>query len=398
MIVLLITVALAAIVMPIYLIRKQTVPDELLYDKEEEKVVEEEIVVEPLINLTAKLTETYLTLDNYIGQTNSIIYLKGHIRQAKNKDRALKHIILWGPGGLGKSTLIKGVAQEMGGRYIEIVPANLKSTKELFGVFFLKACPACGHNNPYSSGKCLKCKEDISIYFKPELLLQDKDIVFLEECHRLRQDIEEALYSLMQDGYMMVRYNGVDQRIDFPDITIAGATTLLSNLNPPFKDRFRINIQLNPYTRENIKKIGMIYAAYKKYEITEEVLEKVAAISHGVPRIAKKYIDDCSTIADNITIDTLSRLLELLGIDEYGLSKSHRKAIRFILERMKASKNGAAGASSIATSMGVSMDDYLELYEMALIYQDFVFQGARGRRLTDRCMDIYFADEKGLVK
>lgn len=352
---------------------------------------EEILIEEPkLVDLTAKLTESYLTLENYIGQSKSIEYLKGHIEQAQKENRALSHIILWGPGGLGKSTLIKAVANKIGGRYIEIVPANLKSTKELFGVFFYKKCNYCGYLNPYSCNKCLSCKEDINIEFSPELLLQDKDIIFLEECHRLRSDVEEALYSLMQDGYMMVRYNGVDQRVDFPNVTIAGATTLLSNLNGPFKDRFKIIIHIIPYTPDEISRIIVKYADHKKYDITNLVTDKISRISHGVPRIAKKYIDDCATLSYSIDIDKLDKILYMLGIDEFGLDDVHRKILKFIYDRMNASKNGAAGASSIATSVGISTDDYLELYEPGLIYQELIFQSARGRRLTDKCVNYYF--------
>ena len=212
--------------------------------------------ISPTVNtpsLEAKLTEDYLNLDNYIGQTLGIEYIKGHIKKANSKEEPLPHILLWGSGGLGKFTLVKALANHMGGRFIELLPANLKTTIDLFSRFFKKSCSTCGFESPFNTNKCLSCGTSIAVYFQPIVQVEHRDIIFLEECHGLNIDIEEALYSLMQDGYLQVRFNGVDQRVDFPKITIAGATTRLGDLSKPFRDRFKLSIKLEAYSIDEIK-------------------------------------------------------------------------------------------------------------------------------------------------
>jgi Holliday junction DNA helicase RuvB len=370
-------------------------------EKPEEEItipVETEEIDELADMLTPKLTESYLRLENYIGQENVVEYLLNHIRKAKKDDSSLPHVILWGGGGLGKSTLMKATAEKMGGRFIELVPANLRNAKELFGIFFLKTCYDCGQVSPYSCNKCLHCKNDISIYYEPYIQVQDKDIIFLEECHGLNQSIEEALYSLMQDKYMQIRYNGVDQRVMFPDITIAGATTQLGDLRKPFRDRFKLDLHLEPYSKEEITIIGGMYAKHKGLEIGEDALKKLGKISHGVPRKVKKYIDDASTISSHITLKELEIVLNLLRIDENGLDGLHRKIMAYILMRMQSMKNGAAGATAIASATGIPSAVYAEVYEPALLYNDLLFHSSKGRRLTEKAMEIYFPDKKETIK
>jgi Holliday junction DNA helicase RuvB len=342
--------------------------------------------------LEAKLTEDYLTLDNYIGQESSIKYLKGHLKIAKEKDKPLLHTVLWGSGGLGKSTLMKAVAHHMGGRFIELVPANLRDTKELFNRFFRKICQ-CGFVSPFSSNKCLGCRQPISEYFTPEIQLQDGDIIFLEECHGLKESIEEAMYSLLQDGYMQLRFNGIDQRVPFPKITIAGATTRLGSLNKPFRDRFKLSIKLEPYKVDEIKKITKMYGEHNGLTFDDKALELIANISNGVPRIAKKFVDDAATIANHITEKELKQILTLLRIDNSGLDADHHKVMSYILTRMKAVKNGGAGSNAIASAIAIPKAVYEEVYEPALLYQELIFQGSKGRQLTEKALKKFFPND-----
>ncbi len=332
-----------------------------------------------------KLTESYLTLENYIGQTKNINYLNGHINRAKIQDKALPHIVLWGIGGLGKSTLIKAVAYGISGRFLEIVPANLRTINDLFNILLWKTCP-CGRINPYTIARCLNCKDSLKIYFTPLVKLQDKDIVFFEECHGLKADIEEALYSLMQDNYMIIRYDGMDRRVDFPNITIAGATTRLGDLNKPFRDRFKIIIKLRHYEKEEIKTISKMYCSHKGYNIADNALDEIAEISYGIPRIAKKYLDDSITRGSEIGIKEVDEILNLLEIDKNGLDRTHRDIINYIHIR------GSAGDTAISSSVGLPKSIYLEVYEPALFYKEFIYQGPRGRELTKNVKEIYFKD------
>lgn len=348
--------------------------------------------------LEAKLTEDYLGLDNYIGQKLGIQYLKGHINKSKRIGKPLPHIILWGTGGLGKSTLVKAVAQCMGGRFIELIPANLKNTKELFNRFFKKTCPHCSFNNPFSTNRCLACKKDVSIYFTPQMQLKKGDIIFLEECHSLKDDIEEAMYSLMQDSYMQLRFNGMDQRVDFPDITIAGATTRLGDLSKPFRDRFKINVKLEPYGTDDIKEIIRMYGEHKGLKFNPEALDVLSQISHGIPRTAKKYVDDVSTLSDDITKDNLKEIMGLLRIDNKGLDVDHHKIMDYILLRMKSVKNGGAGSAAISSAIAIPKAVYEEVYEPPLLYQGLIYQGSKGRRLTDKAIKLYYPTEKANIK
>lgn len=334
----------------------------------------------------AKLTEIYLTLDNYIGQAKRIEYLNRHIEKSLRDNNPLPHIILWGSGGLGKSTLLKAVSYKMGGNFIEIVPANLRNIKDLFTILISKQCWNCENTNVYNANKCIVCGSNISVYFIPIVNVQEKDIVFLEECHGLKPEIEEAMYSLMQDGYMVVRYNGIDQRVVFPKITIAGATTQLGDLHKPFRDRFKIEIHLEPYTNEEIKTISEMYSKHKNLSLSSDVLTQISNIAFGIPRIAKKYIDDLSTFGQNISINELNKLLELLETDTNGLNKIHRQILTYINIRKQ------AGASSIANSVGIPLQVYMEVYEPALLYKEYIMQGSRGRILTEKARKDYLLE------
>lgn len=345
------------------------------------------------IDLSPKLTESYLTLSNFVGQANKISYLKLHISQVLELEKPLPHLICWGPGGLGKSTLAKAVAAEMGTRFIETIPANLKSVKDLLDTFLMKTCPSCGYISPFSSNRCLNCREPINVYFTPYMSLHERDIIYFEECHRLRVEIEEAMYSLMQDGYMIIRFNGVDQRVEFPPLTVIGATTLLSNLNKPFRDRFKLSVEFEPYTKEEITQIVQRYLQSREAEADLETAALIASLSHGIPRIAKRYCDDSLTLGNTLTVANVKQVMRLLEIDRNGLGKTHKRIMDFIQMRMNSAKNGGAGAKAIATTVGLKEDDYLELFEPGLLYQGYIYQGARGRRLTEKAISTYYEKE-----
>lgn len=357
--------------------------------KDEPTPMEEEVILPPPNYLKPKLTESYLTLDNYIGQERAVDYIKLHVGACKKKAKPLPHTLLWGSGGLGKSTLMKAVAHAMGGRFIELVPANLSSTKELQSIFFMKQC-ACGYSNPFTATKCMVCKTSIKEFFLPDIQIEENDIIFLEECHGLKDDIEEMLYSLMQDGYIMLRFNGVDQQVPFPPITIAGATTLKGNLNQPFRDRFKLDVKLEPYKTKDMVEIAKIYINHKGAECDEETLLKLAEISTGVPRIIKKYSDDLMAMGEVITFEQMKRLSSLLELDERGLTPTHKKILEHIHKRMKTQKNGGAGPQAIAKACGLKEKDFMEFFEPALIYHELIYPDSRGRRLTDKGLELYF--------
>jgi Holliday junction DNA helicase RuvB len=344
--------------------------------------------------LIPTLSEPYLTLEKYTGQTKIVEYLKGHIKLAKSQGKSLPHTILWGSGGLGKSTLVRATANHIGGRFFEIIPANLRNTKELFAILFKKQCVSCKMLNPFSANKCLNCRTDITSKFIPINQFRDYDILFFEECHGLKNEIEEAIYSLMQDGYIMVRYLGIDQKVFFPKITIMGATTQLGNLTKPFRDRFGLELHLVPYTQNEMKIIITQYVMHKNYSITDDALELVAKISHGIPRIAKKYIIDAMTILSGddttITLVQINKILTLLNVNEDGLNELHIAGMGIIYKRMLASKNGGAGVNSVASAVGVPVEIWEEVYEPSLVYLGYLEYGSRGRRISEAAIRKYF--------
>lgn len=336
--------------------------------------------------LTAKLTESYLTLDNYVGQRKVIDYLKGHIKRAKRTNAPLPHTVLWGSGGLGKSTLMKAAAHEMGGRFIEVVPANLRSINDLFGLFFAKKCGNCGNLSHFSSKKCLICKGELVVNYYPEILMDKFDVLFFEEVHGLKADIEEALYSLMQEGYIMLRYQGIDQPVEFPPITIGGATTLLGSLSKPFRDRFKLDLHLEPYSDTEICQIVGTYCAHKNIIITKTATEQIAKFSYGTPRLAKRLVDDAITRGDIISKTEIDDISFLKDLDENGLTKIHRDILKYVHIR------NFAGATAIANSVGVHPNAYIELYEPGLLHKELIMQGSRGRTLTLKARNVYFRD------
>jgi len=340
------------------------------------------------INLSPKLTESYLNLKNYTGQTKLVKYIRGHINKAKKTGKPLPHMVLSGSGGLGKSTLVKAIANEMGGQFVEATPALLKSSKDMFDLLFVKKCPMCGHPNPYTINRCQKCRASLVLYYNPQPKLLTNDILFLEECHGLRVDIEEALYSLMQDGYIIMRYNGLDQQVIYPDITIAGATTRLGDLRKPFRDRFKINLQLEPYTHEEMVVIINQYCNNKEIDCDPSGADYIASLSYGVPRIAKSFIEDATTVSSKVSKNAVHKICNLKDIDENGLHNVHREILMYIHVR------GQAGASAIATSVGITVSIYLEVYEPALLYKRLIWQGSRGRMLTLKAVNMYFPNCK----
>lgn len=355
-----------------------------------EPKIEEPIIIE---EEKPNLTEDYLFFSNFVGQEKSIEYIKGHIEKAKSEFKPLPHIILWGSGGLGKSTLIKAVATEMGGKFIEVVPAGLRNINDLYSILFVKECIYCGDTNHYSVNKCLTCKNPIKISFIPLVLLKDYDILFLEECHGLKDEIEEAMYSLMQDGYIILRYMGEDRKVFLPKITVAGATTKIGDLNKPFRDRFKISVFLTPYTEKDLSLIIENYCNHKNISITQEAIILIAKVANGIPRIAKKYILDSSTRGSIITEIEVNQILALLKVDKNGLEEIHREILNYIHVRTT-NKNYGAGALAIAQSVGISQQIYLEVYEPVLLFKGYIHFGNRGRILTDKALKDYF-NEKG---
>lgn len=331
-----------------------------------------------------KLTENYLTLDKIIGQDLSITYIQKHAKYCKESKKAFPHLVLWGYGGLGKSTIAKALANDIGSNFTEIVPANLRTIKDFYSIFIRKRCMLCNTVQPFSNSKCFVCTQELVISFAPVVTCQPHDIIFLEECHGLKDEIEEALYSLMQDGYLMLRYQNSDHQVHFPNITFIGATTQIGNLNKPFRDRFDLQVRLVPYTTDEMTEILCQYATSLGLTFDREAIKSIAEVSFGVPRIGKMLVKDTRVINKHITKDSVDSVLKWKGYNSEGLNNTHIVILKFIKLKMDSRKNGGAGAASISASAGVTAEIYSEIYEPPLIYKDFIFLSGNGRRLTDK--------------
>ena len=352
---------------PSEFIHKDGIQNEQTVEKDEEKA-----------NFPQK---KIILLRDFIGKKEIKEYIKLHLDFSLKNNKSFPHTILYGMSGLGKSTLAKIISNEMNSKLTEISPAQVSTGRQLLDVFLTKYCSNCLTANPYINLKCYFCKMDISSNFQIETRIASKDIIFLEECHALSSDIEEALYSAMQDYYIVSKSGGNFDKINLPEFTLIGATTKLGLLNEPFRQRFILQINLNPYTVEELALIIFKICKEQNIQIQNEVIVKIAEISFGTPRIAKAYLIDLIAMADGqpIIYDYLKELFRLKHVDpELGLTKVHRKILSYMLNRKR-----GAGARSLALNSGITQTEYEEVIEPQLLQVNLIQMADSGRILSE---------------
>ena len=296
------------------------------------------------------------TLDDYIGQQKAKKNLKVYIEAAKQRGESLDHVLFFGPPGLGKTTLAGIIANEMG--------THMKITSG----------PAIG-----------KPGEMAAILSN----LQEGDILFVDEIHRLNRQVEEVLYPAMED-YVIDIMSGKGAtarsiRLDLPKFTLVGATTRAGLLSAPLRDRFGVIHHLEFYTVDELKTIIIHSSEKLGVEIDEDGAYELARRSRGTPRLAYRLLKRVRDFAEvkydgKITKDVASFALDLLEVDKFGLDQNDRNILMTIIEKFQ---GGPVGLDTLAASIGEDSGTIEDVYEPYLVQNGFVIRTPKGRMVTD---------------
>lgn len=295
------------------------------------------------------------TLQEYIGQAKSKEILQVYIDAAKMRGECLDHVLLYGPPGLGKTTLSAIIAQELG--------VNLRVT----------------------SGPAIEKQGDLAALLTN---LGEGDVLFIDEIHRLPRSVEEILYPAMEDYALDIIIGkgpaARSIRLPLPHFTLIGATTRAGQLTTPLRDRFGVLLKLDLYTPEELAQIVHRSAGILSIPITEDGAMEIASRSRGTPRIANrllKRVRDFAQVRGNgtITLESAQNALQILEIDELGLDQVDRRMLQTIIDFYN---GGPVGLETIAATVGeeaVTLEDVCEPYLMQI---GFLSRTPRGRCVT----------------
>lgn len=295
-------------------------------------------------------------LDDYIGQKKTAENLKIFIEAAKLRGEPLDHVLFYGPPGLGKTTLAGIIANEMG--------VDIRIT----------------------SGPAIERAGDLAAILTN---LNENDVLFIDEIHRLNRTVEEVLYSAMEDFALDIIIgkgpSARSIRLDIAKFTLIGATTRAGSLSAPLRDRFGVSCKFELYTTEELMKIIGRSAGILNVTADEQSMEEMAKRSRGTPRVANrmlKRVRDFSQVKGdgNIDIDITRKALEALGVDPMGLESLDREILRTIIQRFK---GGPVGIDTIAASIGEERVTIEDVYEPYLIQAGFLHRTQKGRVVSE---------------
>lgn len=295
------------------------------------------------------------TLDGYIGQTKAKETLKVYIEAAKMRKEPLDHILLYGPPGLGKTTLAGIIANEMG--------VKMKVT----------------------SGPAIEKPGELAAILAG---LQEGDLLFIDEIHRLNRQVEEILYPAMEDYEIDIMLGkGADAksiRLDLPKFTLVGATTRAGLLTAPLRDRFGVVQKMEFYDIEELTQIICNSATKLRVEIDTKGAVELARRSRGTPRLANRMLKRVRDFAEVkydgvITNEVANFALDLLDVDKYGLDQGDRAILLTMIEKFQ---GGPVGLDTLAASLSEDSGTLEEVYEPYLLKNGFIIRTPRGRMVT----------------
>lgn len=312
------------------------------------EILKEDVTMEPSLRPQ--------TLEEYIGQERAKQNLKVYIKAAKNRGEALDHVLFYGPPGLGKTTLACIIANEMG--------SNIKIT----------------------SGPAIAKTGDMASILSN---LREGDVLFIDEIHRLNKQVEEFLYTAMEDYAMDVligkENSAKSVRIELPHYTLVGATTRAGLLSAPLRDRFGVVHHLEYYTSEELKTIVIQSAKKLQMKMEEEGAYELARRSRGTPRIANRLLKRVRDFAEVkydgiVTKSVAAAVLDLLDIDAMGLDYNDRKMLQSVIYKFA---GGPVGLDTLAASIGEDAGTIEDVIEPFLVMNGFIMRTPKGRVATE---------------
>ncbi len=302
------------------------------------------------------------SLSEYIGQEKVKSNLQIYIQAALDRREALDHVLLYGPPGLGKTTLASIIANEMG--------VNIRIT----------------------SGPAIEKAGDLAAILTN---LSEHDILFIDEIHRMSRTVEEILYPAMEDYALDIIIGkgpaAKSIRIDLPKFTLIGATTRAGLLTAPLRDRFGVISRLELYSVEEIQEIVMRSAGLLYVEIDEEGAIEIASRSRGTPRIANRFLKRVRDFAQvkydgKITYKVAAQALKSMEVDELGLDEIDSRMIKTMIENFG---GGPVGLDTLAATIGEESNTIEDVYEPYLLQLGFISRTPRGRIATKLAYDHF---------
>ncbi|WP_057911579.1 Holliday junction branch migration DNA helicase RuvB [Peribacillus muralis] len=301
-------------------------------------------------------------LKQYIGQDKVKANLSVYIEAARMREETLDHVLLYGPPGLGKTTLAVIIANEMG--------VNIRTT----------------------SGPAIERPGDLAAILSA---LEPGDVLFIDEIHRLPRVVEEVLYPAMEDFYLdIVVGKGPEARsirIDLPPFTLVGATTRAGSLSAPLRDRFGVLSRLEYYTENHLTDIIIRTARIMDTEMDDQAAAELARRSRGTPRIANRLLRRVRDFAQvrgdgTITAGLADYALELMQVDRLGLDHIDHKLLKGIIEKFR---GGPVGLETIAATIGEEAHTIEDVYEPYLLQIGFIQRTPRGRMATQHVYEHF---------
>ncbi len=322
-------------------------------------------ISEPFLKENEKTVEKNLRpkyLKDYIGQEKVIEKLNILIEAARKRKEPPEHILFHGPPGLGKTTLAHIIANELG--------VNIKVT----------------------AGPVIERAGDLAAIITN---LEENDVLFIDEIHRLNRAVEEIMYPVLEDFVLDIIIgkgpSAKTFRINLPKFTLIGATTRIGLVTAPLRDRFGAAYRVDFYDVESLKKILKRSAGILGLKVDEDAIEELAKRSRGTPRIANRLLKRVRDFAEvkadgEVNFNVVNDALKLMEIDELGLDTMDKKILKTIIEKFK---GGPVGIDTIAVAVSEEPDTIEDVYEPFLIQIGFIQRTPSGRKVTDKAYNYF---------